>query len=373
MKKVKLGIAGIGSMGKIHALCLFNNEVPEIELTAVADVNPESLKWAKDNLPDVAQFNNANDMMDSGLIEAIFIVTPHYEHPVIAMEAFNRGLHVLIEKPAGVYTKQVRIMNEAYEKLKTERKEKSIPIFGIMYQVRTDHIFRKMRELVKGGTLGEIRRVNWIVTDWYRSQFYYNSGTWRATWKGEGGGVLLNQCPHNIDLLQWICGMPTSINAHMKFGKWHDIEVDDDVTAYLEYPNGATGVFVTSTGDAPGSNRFEITFDKGKLLAENGKLTLWELECTEQEFSRKNKEMFGAPTSTKVDVETDGKFEQHPGVLKAFAGAILRGEPLIAEGVEGINGLMISNAMHLSAWLNKTVTLPIDEDLFYNELSRRFK
>ena len=351
-------------MGTAHANNIKDGKCPEIKLTAVADINPKRLEWAAEKLdPSVAKFSTAEEMLDSGLIDAAIVAVPHYDHPKYAMECFKRGLHVMVEKPAGVFTKQVREMNEAAKK--------SNVIFGMMFNQRTDHVYRKMRELVQSGSLGAIRRTNWVITGWYRPQAYYDSGAWRATWSGEGGGVLLNQCPHNLDLWQWICGMPTKVSTHMYFGKWHDIEVEDDVTTFVEYANGATGVFVTTTGDAPGTNRFEITLDKGKLIAEDGKLTLWELETPEPEFSKTNKVPFGQPKSTKIEVETDGQSPQHVGVLNAFAAAILRGEPLVAGGEEGINGLTLSNAMHLSAWLGKEISLPFDEDLFYNELMKR--
>lgn len=364
MEQVRLGIIGIGNMGTAHANNIKDGKCPEIKLTAVADINPKRLEWAAEKLdPSVAKFSTAEEMLDSGLIDAAIVAVPHYDHPKYAMECFKRGLHVMVEKPAGVFTKQVREMNEAAKK--------SNVIFGMMFNQRTDHVYRKMRELVQSGSLGAIRRTNWVITGWYRPQAYYDSGAWRATWSGEGGGVLLNQCPHNLDLWQWICGIPTKVSTHMYFGKWHDIEVEDDVTTFVEYANGATGVFVTTTGDAPGTNRFEITLDKGKLIAEDGKLTLWELETPEPEFSKTNKVPFGQPKSTKIEVETDGQSPQHVGVLNAFAAAILRGEPLVAGGEEGINGLTLSNAMHLSAWLGKEISLPFDEDLFYNELMKR--
>lgn len=313
--------------------------------------------------PSVARFDSAAALMDSGLVNAVLIAVPHYDHPILAMEAFQRGLHVMVEKPAGVYTKKVREMNEAAKRAGV--------VFGMMFNQRTNHVYRKMKELVDSGELGAIRRTNWIITDWYRPQAYYNSGSWRATWSGEGGGVLLNQCPHNLDLWQWICGMPVKVQAHMQFGKWHDIEVEDDVTAYVEYASGATGTFITTTGDVPGTNRFEITLEKGKLVSEGGKLLKWELEMSEPEWSRINQAPFGTPRNTFTEVETDGKSEQHAGVLNAFAGAILHGTPLVAGGEEGINGLTISNAMHLSAWLGREVELPLDEELYYQELMKR--
>jgi predicted dehydrogenase len=228
-----------------------------------------------------------------------------------------------------------------------------------------------MRELATGGELGAIRRLNWIITDWFRTQRYYDSGGWRATWAGEGGGVLLNQCPHNLDLLQWICGMPSAVRAFCHNGKWHRIEVEDDVTAYLEYPNGATGVFVTSTADAPGTNRFEITLERGKLVCDGHSLTLCRLPYNEREFCFETGDAFPKFELETVEVETDGENVQHPAVLNAFAGKILHGTPLIADGTEGINGLTLSNSMHLSSWTGQTVTLPFDEDLFLAELNKR--
>ena len=228
-----------------------------------------------------------------------------------------------------------------------------------------------MHEMVENGELGAIRRVNWMITDWYRTQSYYDSGNWRATWEGEGGGVLLNQCPHNLDLIQWICGMPSKVRSFCQEGKWHDIEVEDDVTAYLEYPNGATGVFITSTGDAPGTNRFEITGELGKLVCENEKLTFYKLKENLTQHCATCQGGFDKPQWDVLEVDTDGQNEQHIGVMKAFAGAILAGTPLVADGREGIRGLELSNAIHLSSWLGKTVELPIDEELFLEELNKR--
>lgn len=360
---VKIGIIGIGSMGSAHAKNILEGRCPQLTLAAVADIDPARLSWARQTMPDVARFETAEAMLDSGLLEAVIVSVPHYDHPKYAMAAMSRGLHVMVEKPAGVYTRQVREMNEMADRCQVT--------FGMMFNQRTDHTYRKMKELVASGTLGAIKRTNWIITDWYRTQGYYNSGAWRATWSGEGGGVLLNQCPHQLDLFQWICGMPRRVQAQLHFGKWHDIEVEDDVTAYLEYDNGATGCFITSTGDAPGSNRFEITGEKGKLVCEGGHLTLWQLEVNEREWCFSTSEGFAPPPCKRIEVETDGKSEQHVGVLNAFAGNILNGTPLVADGREGIHGLELSNAMHLSAFLGRTVELPIDEEEYYQQLMAR--
>ena len=365
MEKVRLGIIGMGNMGSGHAKNLMDGKVPEIEITAVADRKESRRQWCKENLPEnVKIFEEGKDLIAAeDVCDAVLIAVPHYQHPELSIDALQHNLHVMCEKPAGVYTKQVREMNEVAKK--TNR------VFAMMFNQRTNCVYRKMHELVTSGDLGAIKRVNWIITDWYRTKSYYDSGDWRATWEGEGGGVLLNQCPHNLDLIQWICGMPSKVQAFCHEGKWHDIEVEDDVTAYLEYPNGATGVFITSTADAPGTNRFEITLEKGKLVCENNVLTLHELEVSEREFCKTAKGGFDKPPCHVKEVETDGLNEQHVGVLRAFAGRILHGTPLVAEGEEGINGLTLSNAMHLSSWLGHAVELPFDEDLFLEELNKR--
>ena len=364
MTKVRLGIIGVGNMGSGHAANILAGKCPEIELTAVADRREARRQWAKDTLPEgTAIFEEGSDLIQSGLCDAVHICTPHYQHPTLAMEAFAAGLHVMCEKPAGVYTKAVREMNEAAEK--------SGKVFAMMFNQRTNCVYRKMYEMVHSGQLGELKRVNWIITDWYRTQIYYDSGDWRATWDGEGGGVLLNQCPHQLDLLQWICGLPKTVQAFCQEGKWHDIEVEDDVTAYLQFANGATGVFVTTTGDAPGTNRFEVTGTLGKLVCENDKLTFWKLAQDEREFCRTATEGFAQPQCQQVEVETDGENLQHVGVLNAFAGKILHGTPLVAEGTEGLGGLTLSNAMHLSSWLGRAVDIPFDEELFLSELNKR--
>lgn len=363
MDKVKLGIIGIGNMGSAHVNNLVAGKCPEIELVAVADIRPQRLEWAKTKKEDVACFNTAEEMLDSGLIDACLVAVPHYDHPRYVMEALKRGIHAMCEKPAGVYTKQVKEMNAA-------AKEAGVT-FGMMFNQRTNPMYIKMHELMASGELGEVHRTNWIITDWYRPQYYYDSGAWRATWSGEGGGVLLNQCPHNLDLWQWICGMPKTVDVKLHFGKWHDIEVEDDVTAYVEYENGASGMFITSTGDCPGSNRFEVCCDRGTMVAEGRTLKITRLKEAMSEYTGEERGAFSAPEREVETITFDNDGDQHVGVLNAFAGNILHGTPLVADGTEGINGLTISNAMHLSAFTGRKVELPFDDDEYYEELMKR--
>jgi len=365
MDKVRFGVIGAGNMGSGHAASLHGGHVEGAVLTAVCDIDPERLKTINEKYPDVKTFGSADEMYKSGLVDAVMIATPHYDHPPLAMAAFDYHIHALSEKPAGVYTRQVREMNE--------KAAKSGLSFGMMFNLRCYPLYKKMREIVAGGELGELKRTNWIVTNWYRTQAYYDSGGWRATWEGEGGGVLLNQCPHNLDMWQWICGMPNKITAFIHEGKWHDIEVEDDVTAYVEYPNGATGVFVTTTADAPGTNRFEITGNYGKLVSENDKLTFYKLKTPERELTYGAKTVWVSPEYETIEINVEGDSPSHRGVLRAFTANILRGEPMVADGSEGIKGLTISNAMHLSGWLGKTVELPLDEELFLSELNKKIE
>ncbi len=366
MEKLKLGIIGIGNMGSAHAQNIVSGKCPEIELCAVADKNKKRLDWAKETLPKtVKTFDSGEKMLDSGVINACIVAVPHYDHAYFAMECFKRNINVMVEKPAGVYTKQVKEMNNASKKTKA--------VFAMMFNQRTNPLYIHMREMVKSGEMGKIKRVSWIITDWYRTQSYYDSGDWRATWSGEGGGVLLNQCPHQLDLLQWICGMPKTVLSKMHFGKWHDIEVEDDVTTYMEFENGATGTFITTTGDAPGTNRFEIDLEMGKLVCEDNKLKIWKSEINEREWVKTCKQGFEKPAYEYSEWEPKEESTQHIGVLNAFANNILHGGNLVANGEEGINGLTLSNAMHLSAFLEKQISLPFDEELYYKELMKRVK
>lgn len=364
MAKVKLGIIGVGNMGTGHSKNYLDGLMPEIEITAVADRNPARREWAKENLPGVKVFEEGVDLIHSGACEAVLIATPHYQHPPLAIEAFKNGLHVMVEKPAGVYTLQVREMN-------AEADRHPELTFGMMFNQRTNCVYRKAKELIDSGALGEIKRMIWVVTDWYRTQSYYDAGAWRATWDGEGGGVLLNQCPHQLDLLQWLCGLPTTVRAFCHEGKWHDIEVEDDVTAYLEFPGGATGVFIASTGELPGTNRLEIACDRGKVVCENGQLTLWRLPQSESAYYRRSASAYPHAEVQMEILPLDGENPQHVGVLNAFAAHILHGAPLVADGAEGIRALMLSNAMHLSSWTGKPVSLPIDEGEFARLLAEK--
>lgn len=356
MEQIKLGIIGMGNMGTGHFKNVQAGKCPSVKVTAVCDINPERLK----NLGDVETFTDADKMLQSGLVDAVLIAVPHYLHPVMAIKCFEHKIHVITEKPAGVYARQVREMNEAAAKSGVK--------FGIMFNQRTNPLYAKARQIVQSGQLGQTKRLVWIITNWYRTQAYYDSGSWRATWGGEGGGVLLNQAPHNLDLWQWIFGMPKRVRAFCNFGKYHKIDVEDDVTIFGEYENGATATFITTTGEAPGTNRLEISGDRGKLVIEDGKLKWWKLSEPEREFCFTSKEGFYNPP-THYEEFCDEIPEGHPQVLEAFAKSILTDSEMVARGEEGLNSLSISNAAYISAWTDDWAELPTDEAFFEKKLA----
>lgn len=366
MGKVRIAIIGVGNIGSLHTSYLSENKINGAKLVALCDSNPEKLKRAAERFGDHYKlYTSVDDVLADSEIDAVIIATPHYDHPVIAIEALKAGKHVLSEKPAGVYTKKVREMIE-------ESARHPELTFSLMYNQRMNPTYQKAKELVESGQIGELRRTNWIITNWYRSQSYYNSGGWRATWAGEGGGVLLNQDPHQLDLWQWICGMPSRVMGFAYFGKRRAVEVETEVTAYVEYENGATGVFVTTTTETPGTNRFEIVGSQGKIVIENDELKFWKTVMDEKEWNDTYTGGFGEPEvwEIKIPVKFDGE-TGHPKIVQNFVNNILHDEPLLAPAADGIYGLSISNAIHLSAFQNRWVELPIDEDEFLKELQKR--
>ena len=352
MDEIKVAVVGVGNMGSAHFRCIYKNEIKNMSVVAACDINDRITDFLKRTYRDINVYNDYDKMLENSDINAVIIATPHPYHCEMAIKALKKSKHVLVEKPIDISISRAQHLNEIAE---TKGK-----VFAIMFNQRTNRLFAYAKDLVESGELGELKRSIWIVTNWYRTQAYYNSGGWRATWAGEGGGVLLNQAPHNLDLWQWICGMPKSVTAYCNVAKYHNIEVEDEATIYTEYENGATGVFITSTGDYPGTNRFEISGTKGKLVIENGVLKLWNLKEDERDVCLSSNEEF-VGIEKEYSEYTFEKETAHKGILQNFTNAILYGEKLIAPGIDGINELTISNAAYLSSWQNnKKITIPFD-------------
>jgi predicted dehydrogenase len=358
METVRLGIIGIGSMGSIHAQNVMEGKIPRCELAAVCDRNPERMQ----RFSSAQAFDSADDFLRRSETDAVLIATPHYAHTTIGIKALESGRHVLVEKPISVHKADAERLFAAHRR--------PDQVFAAMFNQRTDPFFLKLRRLVKSGELGAIRRVNWTITNWFRTDAYYASSDWRATWAGEGGGVLLNQCPHNLDLYQWIFGMPTVVRAFCRFGRYHEIEVEDDVTAYLEYADGMTAIFTASTGEAPGTNRLEVVAEKGKVVIENDQFSFSRNEVPMSEFARTDLGRFSAPPVWDIKIPIEGHGPQHNGVLTNFVAAILDRSPLIAPAQEGINSLELANAFLLSTLEDRTIQLPIDAGLFERHLEK---
>src|ERR1043166_4526275 len=360
MKSVRLGIVGMGNIGKHHAEYLLAGKVARAELVAVCSTSPHKLDAYKTK--GLKIFGDASELIRTKEIDAIIIATPHYQHTTLGIAAFEAELHVTVEKPISAHKADA-------ERLIAVAKQHPRQVFAAMFQLRVEPRYQKIRELIRSG-LGEVVRVSWIITDWYRTEAYYASGGWRATWRGEGGGVLLNQCLHNLDVMAWLLGMPARVRGFCQLGRFHKIEVEDNVTAYLEYPNGATGVFITSTGEAPGTNRFELAGTRGRLVLENNQLTFVRNEADMIEFSRSAKVGFAKPETTVVEIPIENAPAPHATLMQNFVDAILDGTPLVAPGEEGIHSVELANVILFSSLLNQTIALPMDSGAFEKKLNQ---
>ncbi len=360
MSAVRLGIIGLGNMGQTHARLV--QKIPEIELAAVCDIDRTRLEKVASKY-GVAAFEDAASLIRARPCDAILIATPHYDHTTIGIKALRAGYHVLVEKPISVHKADC-------EKLLRAHTDPTLK-FAAIFNQRTNTQYQKIRQLIESGQLGSIRRIQWTITDWFRSQSYYDSGGWRATWAHEGGGVLMNQCPHQLDLLQWLFGMPRRVRAFCDIGKHHHIEVEDQVTCYLEYDNGATGVFTTTTGEAPGCNRLEIAAENGLLIHDAADESLvWYRNDKPVSRAIAENPGFDKPEVERIDLDIKDTGRQHAEVLENFAAAILHDQPLIARAAEGIHSVELANAMLLSSFRDKAVDLPISARSYASLLRR---
>jgi predicted dehydrogenase len=358
MTSVRLGLIGLGNIGQHHAAYLSAGKINRAELVAVSDAVPAKLEKYK----PLRTFNTGEELIASGLVDAVIIATPHYQHTSLGIAALRRGLHVMVEKPISAHKADA-------ERLIAAHREKPELVFGGMFQLRSEPRYVKIRNLLEAGELGQVIRMSWIMTDWFRTEAYYASGGWRATWKGEGGGVLLNQCLHNLDVLQWLLGMPARVRGFCQLGRFHDIEVEDNVTAYLEFPDGATGTFVSSTGEAPGTNRFEIAGTRGKLVLENDRLLFTRNEADALQFSKSAKLGFAKPEVWNVEIPFENAANGHALLMQNFVNAIMQHEPLIAPGAEGIHSVELANVILYSSLAGQDIELPLDSAAYERKLN----
>jgi predicted dehydrogenase len=358
MDTVRFGIIGMGNMGRFHADAFLAGKVPRAELTAVSSPSPKKLEKYK----ALKIFADGHELIASGAVDAVLVATPHYQHTTYGIAALERGLHLMVEKPISAHKADALRLIAAHQARPRQ-------VFAAMFQLRAEPRYAKLRRLIQDGELGSLVRVNWIITDWFRTDAYYASGGWRATWKGEGGGVLLNQCLHQLDTLQWLCGMPARVRGFCQLGRFHPIEVEDNVTVYFEWANGATGVFVSSTGEAPGTNRFELCGTRGRVVLEHHRLTFTRNECDMIEFSRTAKSGFARPDVWNIEIPIENAAAPHAVLLENFVEAILDGAPLRVPGAEGIHSVELANAMLLSSLEARTLELPMDAVAYEQRLA----
>ena len=359
MNPLRLGIIGMGNMGAVHARAVLEGKVTRVRLAAVCDRNEDKLAA----FAPARAFTEPAALLSCGEVDAVIIATPHFEHTTLGIAALNAGLHVLVEKPISVHVADARRLLAAH---KNPRQ-----VFAAVFNQRTDPRYQQLRQLLRSGELGAVRRINWTITDWFRTQAYYSSGGWRATWAGEGGGVLLNQSPHQLDLWSWLFGQPALVRAFCQFGRFHNIEVEDSVTACLEYADGAQGVFSTTTGEAPGTNRLEVAADRGKVIIEGPSLKWTRTTASVAEWCATHPQGFAAPPTEQRDFAYDHTGGQHGEILQNFVDAILDGAPLIAPAAEGIHSVELANAMLYSTFVNDTVALPLDAAGYEAELKKK--
>ncbi|MGD8515858.1 MAG: Gfo/Idh/MocA family oxidoreductase [Anaerolineae bacterium] len=363
--KLRMAIVGVGNMGRLHARDV--HELATTELVAVCDINRARADAVAAQYGVKATYSYRDLLAETGAqLQAILIATPHYDHTPISIDALGQGIHVLVEKPIAVHALDARRMIGAYQAAQTKYPDL---VFSAMFMQRTYGHYRKIKDLIDSGELGRLVRTTWIITDWFRTQIYYDSGDWRATWAGEGGGVLLNQCPHNLDLYQWFVGLPARVTGFAHIGKYHDIEVEDEVTAYFEHENGMIGHFVTSTAESPGTNRLEIVGDRGKLILENSKLTFYRNRGSTLQFIQEATGGFDQVENWTCEVPVHHHGQPgHRHIIKNFADAVLNGQALIAPATEGLHSVMLGNAIMLSSFQKRTLELPIDEDVYKKTL-----
>ena len=358
MSVLRLGVIGLGNIGQQHIKHIQSGAVEECVITALSSRNDSHLT----EMLNAKHFTDYHDLIDSGLCDAVLIATPTMNHLEMGLYALKKGLHVLMEKPLGLS------ISQGDELLAAAGPEQ---VFALMLNQRVAPVFAKMKEVIDAGSLGELQRTHWTMTNWFRPEVYFQVSDWRATWYGEGGGLLLNQCIHNIDIFQWLTGMPTAVNGFCGFGKYHNIEVEDEATAYFQYKNGATGVFVGSTGEAPGVNRLDIVGDKGMLSFDGEKLLFTENSPSTSQFNKETTDMFGQPSANKTDITPTETVNQHAIVISNFAQAILNNEALIAPAKQGLDSLAIANAILWSAWCGERITFPLDSNGYQKALDEK--
>ena len=355
MKKVGVAVVGMGNIGSEHAKLIASDVTPSLDLVATCGRGDPFA----DGIP---HFETFSGLLDARVCDAIVIATPTMDHPQKALAALAAGYHVLVEKPVAMSVAQAQ---QVVDSVPGDR------VCAVMLNQRHHPVFAKIKNLLDSDAIGPITRYQWTMTAWYRPDVYYQVSRWRGTWPGEGGGLLINQCIHNLDVLQWWLGLPSSINAEVAFGKYHDIEVEDEVSARFKHPNGVTGTLVASSGEAPGINSLDIVGDRGMLRFDGDSLFIWQRAGSVARERAETRDMFDVPEFERQEVPIESVASQHAEIFNNFADAIREGAQLATPVAEGLGSLQLANGILLSSWQDKDISLPIDAVLYERELQDR--
>jgi predicted dehydrogenase len=358
MQPLRIGLVGLGTMGRGHLSK--ETALPEVQIVGVADVDPAAVQSASQTY-GLPGYSSYQELIENGNCEAILIATPHPFHAPIAQYAARHGLHILSEKPIAVTVAEADAMLDAAKKAGV--------LLGVMFQTRTEPWFKATHDLLASGVIGPIYRSVIVASHWYRTQAYYDSGSWRGTWTGEGGGVLMNQSPHSLDMFIWLGGKPTRVLARTST-RFHRIEVEDTAEALIDYGGDHTGYLYTSTAEWPGDDRYEFSGERGKLVVNGRSVRLY--RATERvQDTIDHLAVWGKPTGAWEEIPVEGEPPGHAAVVVQFARAVRLGEPLVATGEDGVNSLELGNAIMLSGDLNQAVDLPLNRNAYDRFLERK--
>ena len=355
---VRFGVVGTGNIGSQHIQLLNSGKVAGATVAATAS------RSTPDLVTGVPHFVDYRQMFSDADINAVLIATPTMSHVEVAQAALEHNFHVVMEKPIAMSIHQAEtLLARVPDDLK----------FAVMLNQRFHPAYAKLKQLLVDDAIGSLQRVSWTMTAWYRPDIYYQVSSWRGTWPGEGGGLLINQCIHNLDVLQWLVGLPNSITANVRFGKYHNIDVEDEVSALMTFENGATGMLTASCGEAPGVNRIEIVGDRGTLILEKGVIEVLRSGESVQSHCRTTHEMFGMPEFEGETIEMAEETDQHAAVLRNFVDSVETGTQLLTSGDQGLGSLQLANGILLSAWTSGAVTLPIDANQYEAKLQEKIR
>lgn len=327
--------------------------LPTTQLVGVTDVNAALAEQRAEELGCPA-FPDYPSMLSATRPDVVVIMTPHPFHAEIAIAALEAGCHVLCEKPMAVHVGEADAMIAAAERAGR--------LLAVSLQFRHRPEIVAAKQIVDAGGLGELQRVD-VLACWTRANRYYQQMPWRGTWKGEGGGVLMNQAPHNLDLACYLAGPPSRVVAWTRT-RLQPIEAEDTAHAMLSWPGGAMGTIHASTAEADTGDRIELLGTGGRLLVTPGHLTYERFSPDLRQHVQETEILWGGPEAQSVPVDLPPGEADHAAVYRDLHDAILHGTPLRSDGVQGRLSLELANAITLSSQRDVAVSLPLDRTAY---------